>query len=84
VRFPDGPFNGGNGPCKLKFLMRRAASVVSENSRVRRASSVTPSTNGHANPAAAARFRLVLDRRARHAKTPPDLARAHPIVVQAQ
>ena len=29
-------------------------------------------------------FQIVLDRRARHAKTPPDLARAHPIVVKPQ
>jgi hypothetical protein len=29
-------------------------------------------------------FQIVLDRRARHAETPPDLARAHPIVVKPQ
>ena len=29
-------------------------------------------------------FQIVLDRRARHAKTSPDLARAHPIVVKPQ
>ena len=29
-------------------------------------------------------LQIVLDRRARHAKTSPDLARAHPIVVKPQ
>ncbi len=29
-------------------------------------------------------FQIILDRRARHAKTSPDLARAHPIVVKPQ
>ena len=29
-------------------------------------------------------FQIVLDRRSRHAQTPPDLARAHPIVVKSQ
>jgi hypothetical protein len=29
-------------------------------------------------------FQIVLDCRARHAQTPPDLARAHPIVVKSQ
>ena len=49
-----------------------------------RASSVTSSASGQASPAAAARFRLSWMVAARHAKTPPDLARAHPIVVKPQ
>ena len=49
-----------------------------------RASSVTSVRQRPCQPGRRRSFQIVLDRRARHAKTSPDLARAHPIVVKPQ
>ena len=66
---------------------RRRMPVVAParpNSRCSSASSVTSSASGHVSPAAVDALQIVLDRRARRSQTPPDLARAHAIVVEPQ
>ena len=70
-----------SGPTRRRWPCVTPARPKSWRSR---ASSVTPSASGHANPAAAARFRLswIVERATPRRR--PILARAHPIMVKPQ
>ena len=66
---PPPPALHDPGPPKQSSFQRLVGDVVGQR----------PCQPGRRGP-----LQIVLDRRARHAKTSPDLARAHPIVVRPQ